>query len=111
MNGLRLLKPRTILLFAIVISVLTHLYIFVGFPSFLFSKAAPLEDVTVAELRVEPVKKVQLSKPPAPEPSVRDQSSNAVGDGEVIKPGGGGGTGQVEQEGQAFRVPDPGIYY
>ena len=87
MNGLRLLKPRTIVLLAILISVFIHLYIFIGFPSFLFSKAAPLEDVTVAELRVEPIKKVQLSKPAAPEPSIRDQSSNAVGDGVVIESG------------------------
>ncbi|NDH79911.1 MAG: hypothetical protein EBY70_06705, partial [Burkholderiaceae bacterium] len=111
MNGLRLLKPRTIVLLAILISVFIHLYIFIGFPSFLFSKAAPLEDVTVAELRVEPIKKVQLSKPAAPEPSIRDQSSNAVGDGVVIESGSGNGQGQTEQEGQAFRVPDPGIYY
>lgn len=111
MNGLRLLKPRTIVLLAILISVFIHLYIFIGFPSFLFSKAAPLEDVTVAELRVEPIKKVQLSKPAAPEPSIRDQSSNAVGDGVVIESGSGNSQGQTDQEGQAFRVPDPGIYY
>jgi hypothetical protein len=34
-----------------------------------------------------------------------------VGDGVVIESGSGNGQGQTEQEGQAFRVPDPGIYY
>jgi hypothetical protein len=52
-----------------------------------------------------------LSKPAAPEPSIRDDSSNAVGDGAMIESGSGNGQGQIEQEGQAFRVPDPGIYY
>lgn len=111
MTGLRLLKPRTIVLFAIFISLLVHFYIFVGFPSFLFSKAPPLEDVTIAELRVEPIKKVQLSKPPEPELSVQDESSNAVGDGAIVDAKGGNGQSGLEQEGQPFRVPDPGIYY
>ena len=72
MNGLRLLKPRTIVLFAILISLMAHFYLFFGFPAFLFSKAVALEDTVVAELKVEQVKKVQLSKLKAPEPTVRD---------------------------------------
>jgi len=72
MNGLRILKPRSIVLIALLISVLGHLYLFVGFPSFLFSKAAPLEENFVAELRVEPIKKVKLSKPAAPAPTVQE---------------------------------------
>jgi len=84
MNGLRILKPRSIALIAILVSVLGHLYLFIGFPSFLFSKATPLEENIVAELRVEPVRKVQLSKPTVPAPSVRDDHSNAVGDGAKI---------------------------
>ena len=113
MNGLRILKPRSIALIAILVSVLGHLYLFIGFPSFLFSKATPLEENIVAELRVEPVRKVQLSKPTAPAPSVRDDHSNAVGDGAKIEAGDGeenGGQGG-EQAGQPFRVPEPGIYY
>ena len=113
MNGLRILKPRSIALIAILVSVLGHLYLFVGFPSFLFSKATPLEENIVAELRVEPVRKVQLSKPTAPAPSVRDDYSNAVGDGAKIEAGDGeenGGQGG-EQAGQPFRIPEPGIYY
>jgi hypothetical protein len=111
MNGLRLLKPRTIVGAAILISVLAHFYLFFGFPSFLFSKATPLEENFVAELRVEPVKKVQLSKPSAPEPSVQDLQSNAVGDGAKIEEAVNGGGQGGEQAGQPFRVPDPGIYY
>lgn len=106
---MRLLRPRSIILIALVVSLSSHIYLFVGFPSFLFSKAAPLEDNLVAELRVEPLKKVQLSKPAAPEPSVQDTSSNAVGDG-VQTEGGNGGQGG-EQAGEAFRLPEPGIYY
>ena len=109
MNGLRILKPRSIVLIALLISVLGHLYLFVGFPSFLFSKAAPLEENFVAELRVEPIKKVKLSKPAAPAPTVQEASSNAVGEGVMIEAGDGGQGG--EQEGQAFRLPDSGIYY
>jgi len=109
MNGLRILKPRSIVLIALLISVLGHLYLFVGFPSFLFSKAAPLEENFVAELRVEPIKKVKLSKPAAPAPTVQEASSNAVGDDAKIE-GGDGGQGGA-QEGQAFRLPDSGIYY
>jgi len=109
MNGLRILKPRSIVLIALLISVLGHLYLFVGFPSFLFSKAAPLEENFVAELRVEPIKKVKLSKPAAPAPTVQEASSNAVGDGAKIEAGDGGQGGA--QEGQAFRLPDSGIYY
>jgi hypothetical protein len=89
MNGLRILKPRSIALIAILVSVIGHLYLFIGFPSFLFSKAPPLEENIVAELRVEPVRKVQLSKPTAPAPSVRDDNSNAVGDGAKIGAGDG----------------------
>jgi len=113
MNGLRILKPRSIALIAILVSVIGHLYLFIGFPSFLFSKAPPLEENIVAELRVEPVRKVQLSKPTAPAPSVRDDYSNAVGDGAKIEAGDGeenGGQGG-EQAGQPFRLPEPGIYY
>ena len=109
MNGLRILKPRSIVLIALLISVLGHLYLFVGFPSFLFSKATPLEENFVAELRVEPIKKVKLSKPAAPAPTVQEASSNAVGDGAKIEAGDGGQGGA--QEGQAFRLPDSGIYY
>jgi hypothetical protein len=109
MNGLRILKPRSIVLIALLISVLGHLYLFVGFPSFLFSKAAPLEENFVAELRVEPIKKVKLSKPAAPAPTVQEASSNAVGEGVMIEAGDGGQGGA--QEGQAFRLPDSGIYY
>ena len=109
MNGLRILKPRSIVLIALLISVLGHLYLFVGFPSFLFSKADPLEENFVAELRVEPIKKVKLSKPAAPTPTVQEASSNAVGDGAKIEAGDGGQGGA--QEGQAFRLPDSGIYY
>jgi hypothetical protein len=109
MNGLRILKPRSIVLIALLISVVGHLYLFVGFPSFLFSKAAPLEENFVAELRVEPIKKVKLSKPAAPAPTVQEASSNAVGEGVMIEAGDGGQGGA--QEGQAFRLPDSGIYY
>lgn len=109
MNGLRIFKPRSIVLIALLISVLGHLYLFVGFPSFLFSKAAPLEENFVAELRVEPIKKVKLSKPAVPAPTVQEASSNAVGDGAKIEAGDGGQGGA--QEGQAFRLPDSGIYY
>ena len=109
MNGLRILKPRSIVLIALLISVLGHLYLFVGFPSFLFSKATPLEENFVAELRVEPIKKVKLSKPAAPAPTVQEASSNAVGEGVMIEAGDGGQGGA--QEGQAFRLPDSGIYY
>ena len=109
MNGLRILKPRSIVLIALLISVLGHLYLFVGFPSFLFSKAAPLEENFVAELRVEPIKKVKLSKPAAPAPTVQEASLNAVGDGAKIEAGDGDQGGA--QEGQAFRLPDSGIYY
>ena len=62
---------------------------------------------------MEPVRKVQLSKPTAPAPSVRDDNSNAVGDGAKIGAGDGeknGGQGG-EQAGQPFRLPDSGIYY
>ena len=111
MNGLRLLKPRTIVLLAIVISLLAHFYLFFGFPAFLFSKAAALEDTVVAELKVEQVKKVQLSKPKALEPTVRDASSNAVGDGFMTESAGGEGQGGGEQEGQPFKVPESGVYY
>lgn len=75
----------------------------------MFSKAAPLEENFVAELRVEPIKKVKLSKPAAPAPTVQEASSNAVGDGAKIEAGDGGQGGA--QEGQAFRLPDSGIYY
>ena len=111
MNSLRLLKPRTIVLSAILISLMAHFYLFFGFPAFLFSKAVALEDTVVAELKVEQVKKVQLSKLKAPEPTVRDASSNAVGDGFKTEFLGNEGQGGGEQEGQPFKVPESGVYY
>ena len=92
------------------LSVLGHLILFFGLPFFSFSELAPIADDLIirTELKVDPPKKIQISKAPKKIPKKTD-STNVVEDLNSTTTGQQGG--DSNQAGVAFKLPESGIIY
>jgi hypothetical protein len=109
-------KGFWVLVIAGVISILGHFLFFFGLPFVSFNPAPKIADELIikTELRPEPPKKVSLSS--APKKKEVAEASNAVVSDPVGKGEEGKELGQGEelgnpQQGQAFRLPESGIFY
>ncbi len=100
-----------ILLTAFFLSVLGHLVLFFGLPFISFGAAPPIpEDLVInTELRIEPPKKIQLTSAPKKQFVPKINNSVSVDPQSDQSNGERGALGA--QSGQAFRLPDSGIYY
>ncbi len=100
-----------ILLTAFFLSVLGHLVLFFGLPFISFGAAPPIpEDLVInTELRIEPPKKIQLTS--APKKQFVPKINNAVSVDPQSDQSNGERGALGAQSGQAFRLPDSGIYY
>ena len=106
--------PKTysfrIILAALLLSVLGHLTLFFGLPFISFSEPAPIADDLIirTELKVDPPKKIQITKAPRKIPK-KTESSNVVEDLNSTATGQQGG--DSNQAGVAFKLPESGIIY
>jgi hypothetical protein len=100
-----------ILLAAFSLSVLGHLILFFGLPFISFGAAPPIpEDLVInTELRIEPPQKIQLTS--APKKQFVPKKNNAVSADPKPDQSNGEQGALGAQSGQAFRLPDSGIYY
>ena len=99
-----------ILLVALFLSLLAHLFLFVGLPFISFNSAPELADDLIirAELKVEPPKKIQMAK--APKKKINKQDSSAkVADSKSLAAEEQGGISN--QQGTPFKLPESGIIY
>ena len=99
-----------IILAALLLSVLGHLILFFGLPFISFSEPAPIADDLIirAELKLDPPKKIQISKASKKIPKKTD-STNVVEDLNSTANGQQGG--DSNQAGVAFKLPESGIIY
>lgn len=106
-------RSQWILGIALFLSVIGHLILFLGIPS--FSSAPPIADdlIIKTDLRVEPPQKIALSTaakkkraPQKPNTVSADPLPESDQDGD-----GKQGGGSVNQPGQAFLLPESGTYY
>jgi hypothetical protein len=100
-----------ILIAAIVLSIVGHLVLFFGLPfiSIGIAPAIPEDLIIKTELRVEPPKKILLTATPkkkSPPKKTNVVSADSLPDQIKTEQGALG-----NQSGQAFRLPDSGIYY
>ena len=105
--------PFWIALIALILSVIGHLILFFGLPYLSFEKPEPIpEDLLIkAELKVEPVKKIQFNKSPkrkvshlntANSTSVEIASAGLEIEDQI---------GPVKQAGQPFKLPESAILF
>ena len=99
-----------IILAALLLSVLGHLILFFGLPFISFSEPAPIADDLIirAELKVDPPKKIQISKAPRKIPK-KTESPNVAENLNSTTTGQQGG--DSNQAGVAFKLPESGIIY
>jgi hypothetical protein len=104
------IKGFWILLLAGILSILGHFLLFFGLPYFSFNEVPKIADELVikTELRLEPPKKIRLSS--APKKKIVTQQSNAIPSDIADNGGQGEDLGDLKQ-GQAFRLPESGIFY
>ncbi|QWE21525.1 DUF3108 domain-containing protein [Polynucleobacter sp. AP-Kolm-20A-A1] len=104
------MKSLRIVLTALALSLFGHLILFFGIPFLSFNSAPQIpEDLIIrTELKVEPPKKIQMSKSLKQTPKQTSKSSQIADDKSQI-PGGQGGS--FDQQGAAFKLPESGVIY
>ena len=92
------------------LSIAGHLTLFFGLPFISFKDSQPIADDLIirTELKVEPPKKIQITKAAKKIPK-QTASTNAIEDLNSTKAGQQGGG--VNQSGVAFKLPEAGIIY
>ena len=103
-------KPLRIILIALALSLLGHFILFFGIPFLSFGSAPEIADDLIirTELKIDPPKKIQMAKAPKKKVN-KETSSNAVQDSKSLATGEQGGANN--QQGVAFKLPEPGILY
>ena len=109
-NSLIHAKPLRIILIALALSLLGHFFLFFGIPFLSFGSAPEIADDLIirTELKIDPPKKIQMAKAPKKKVN-KETSSNAVQDSKSLATGEQGGANN--QQGVAFKLPEPGILY
>ena len=104
-------KSLWIIVIALTLSLLGHLFLFFGIPflSFGSSEDIPDELIIRTELKAEPPKKIQMAKAPKKKIREQDSPSSKVDDSKGLNSGEQGGL--ADQQGVAFRLPESGIIY
>jgi hypothetical protein len=104
------MRSLRILLIALFLSILGHLILFFGIPFISFGNPPEIaEDLIIkTELRVEPPKKIQMSKAPKKRTHKTNQLQ-ASAMAQIPSDGGPGADGK--QKGAPFKLPEPGIIY
>ena len=99
-----------IIFIALVLSLLGHLVLFFGFPFISFGTPPAIsEDLIIkTELKVEPPKKIQMSKAPK-QKVVAESNVSSAQDSQGVNAGEQGGS--ANQQGLAFKLPESGILY
>ena len=109
-NSLMYANSLRIILVALALSLLGHLILFFGIPFLSFNSAPEIaDDLNIrADIKLEPPKKIQMSKAPKKQVS-KDNSSNQVQDAKGLTSGEQGGSNN--QQGVAFKLPESGVIY
>ena len=104
------MKSVWVVLFALILSVLGHAVLYFGIPFLSFNTAQEISDdlIIKTELRSEPPKKIQMAKAPKKKLN-QSNTSNKVEDAKSLVAGEQGGANN--QQGVAFKLPEPGILY
>ena len=104
------MRSLRVILFALFISIIGHLVLFFGIP-FISPGSAPeiADDLIIkTELRLEPPKKIQMSKASKKQsPKTTQQHASTL----TSKPSNGEQGGNGNQQGVPFKLPEPGIIY
>ncbi len=103
------LHSLRIILIAILLSLIGHLILFFGLPLFNFGSAPEIADDLIirTEIKVEPPQKIQMSRSPKKANAITSTSTNLS---ETNATSGEQG-GDANQQGLAFKLPNPGILY
>ena len=109
-NALKRYSPFWVFCCALMLSLLGHFLLFFGLPFYQIIYTEPTEDgVLKAELKVEPPTKIKMSRHAAKRVSSNTSQiglpSNIIGE-DLLEQG-----DSTNQKGQAFRLPEPGIFY
>ena len=111
MSSLFRKQSLRVLLIALLLSLLGHLILFFGLPFISFSTVPDVSDDLIirSELKLEPPKKIQMTRAPKPKPKEQSSSNDLFNDRVSNLSTQGGAFNQV---GVPFKLPESGtIYY
>lgn len=96
---------------ALILSISGHLLLYFGIPFLSFSRPPEIADDLIirTDLKVEPPKKIQMSKAVKKTPPKESRNLEAKEDPNATQSGQQGGP--ADQTGVAFKLPQPGILY